>query len=173
MVSSPKLEINPLNPAQDPSRTLELSRFAVHAYIDTYGYEMDLAQRTVEEDFRAREFTAASGSDTILVGTIGEQVVGYAQFGHNEGESRGIQEFRKLYVAKHLHGRGVGPSLMDEALASPDLQSADHIYLWVWGENTRAIRFYEKYGFTTASQRQYLGSGGKPTFDVAMLRSRP
>jgi len=48
-----------------------------------------------------------------------------------------------LYTVPGTHGSGLGQALLDASL--PGRRPA---YLWVLSENTRAVRFYERNGFT-------------------------
>ena len=164
----PELHVRPF----EPEFATRLAAFAVQAYADTYGYELDPSQRSAEEKLSARQFIDASKSDTLLVANMDTEIVGYVQCGGNIRDPEDVKELRKLYVAKQLHGRGIGSRLLEEAFADPVLESASHVYLWVWGQNSQAIRFYEKYGFMPFTQRLYLTSNGSPTFDLAMVKTR-
>lgn len=53
----------------------------------------------------------------------------------------------QLYTAPARTGEGIGAALMDWALAKARALGADAVQLSVWSENTRAQRFYQRYGF--------------------------
>lgn len=53
----------------------------------------------------------------------------------------------QLYTAPTRTGEGIGAALMDWALAQARNLGADAVQLSVWSENTRAQRFYQRYGF--------------------------
>ncbi len=150
----------------------DLARFAVSAYIDTYGWDLSAYEVTAQELEYAPQLVEASAVDTILVARIGERIVGYSQAGAGEiGMPPEVKELRKLYVAKDMHGAGVGPVLMEAALASPPLADARAVYLWVWGENLRAIRFYAKNAFYPNNIRAYTKDDGTGTYDLRMVRN--
>lgn len=77
---------------------------------------------------------------------------------HNKLTGRSI-EMEKIYVLQTYLGTGAGKLLMNYALNfSKDLQY-DHLFLGVWEENKRAVRFYEKNGFVVFTTRSFtLGS---------------
>ncbi len=52
-----------------------------------------------------------------------------------------------LYVVPASWGRGVGPSLHDEALRHVRELGSSEIHLWVLEDNWRARRFYERRGW--------------------------
>ena len=78
------------------------------------------------------------------------QLVGYVKLGppHLPFEPRGeAAELRQLYVVEEMKGQGVAQTLMEWVIDRARDQRADYLYLSVFTENHRALRFYEKYGF--------------------------
>ncbi|WP_294122001.1 GNAT family N-acetyltransferase [Sphingomonas sp.] len=78
------------------------------------------------------------------------QLVGYVKLGppHLPFEPRGeATELRQLYVVEEMKGQGVAQGLMEWVIERARDQRADYLYLSVFTENHRALRFYEKYGF--------------------------
>ena len=56
-------------------------------------------------------------------------------------------EIERIYVKSAYHGKKVGQLLYDKALEIAGNQAKKYIWLGVWEENLKAIRFYEKNGF--------------------------
>lgn len=56
-------------------------------------------------------------------------------------------EIVAIYTLSEYWGKGVGMMLMDTALAGLKRQGYDRVMLWAFEANSRARRFYEKYGF--------------------------
>jgi putative acetyltransferase len=54
-----------------------------------------------------------------------------------------------LYIDKNFQNKGIGKHLVTFAKS----HSTDNMYLWVFEENTEAIRFYEREGFTLVEKR--------------------
>ena len=68
-------------------------------------------------------------------------------------------EIERIYVLKENHGKGVGIELLNFAIEIAKQNKAAYIWLGVWENNHRAIRFYKKNGFTTFDKHQFvLGS---------------
>lgn len=68
-------------------------------------------------------------------------------------------EIERIYVLKENHGSGVGIELLNFAIQIAKQNKAAYIWLGVWENNHRAIRFYKKNGFTTFDKHQFvLGS---------------
>lgn len=161
--------------AQDAS---ELAHFAVQAYSDIYNEGLsasEVAQKVQAEGFEEK-IERDAAVDTILLAKMGSLIVGYIQFGDPSPEEdrpipEGAKELRKLYVSPVMHGKGTGHLLMGAALEHPRFAQVPAVYLWVWGENPRATKFYEKYDFAESATREYRNERtGEPTFDRMMVR---
>ncbi|WP_243300640.1 GNAT family N-acetyltransferase [Geothrix oryzisoli] len=64
-------------------------------------------------------------------------------------------EVARFYVDGSLHGRGAAQALMAAALAHARAAGHDGVWLQVWEQNPRAIRFYAKAGFTDAGEATF------------------
>jgi ribosomal protein S18 acetylase RimI-like enzyme len=80
-----------------------------------------------------------------------DQPIGYlklntaeAQTDLNESDSI---EIERIYVLADYHGRNVGQQLYQTAVEAAQAKNKTSIWLGVWEQNPRAIRFYEKNGF--------------------------
>ena len=82
----------------------------------------------------------------ILVAKDGDRVVGFVGYGDRGDEAPDTGEIFALYVLSEYYGKGVAQQLMNAGLAQ--LKSYSKIILWVLEGNKRAIRFYQKCGFT-------------------------
>jgi len=107
-------------------------------------------------------------TDGIIVAKTGERVIGFAGFGDRGEESPETGEVFAMYVLSEYYGTGVGKQLMDYALEQ--LKDYPQICLWVLKENKRAIRFYEKFGFTPDGEEMH--SGAVDADEIRMLLRR-
>lgn len=64
-------------------------------------------------------------------------------------------EIQRFYVLGTHHGSGVAPALMTACLRLATALGAASVFLGVWQENPRAIRFYQKHGFTTVGTQTF------------------
>ena len=81
-------------------------------------------------------------------------------------------ELRRFYVDRTAHGTGVAQTLMDSCIASAAESGANTVFLGVWERNLRAIRFYEKQGFTKVG-KQVFTLGDDVQQDRVMARLLP
>ncbi|TWF42885.1 spermine/spermidine N-acetyltransferase [Chitinophaga polysaccharea] len=87
----------------------------------------------------------------FFIAREGIEAVGYLKLNTGQAqtelqEKEGI-EIERIYVKSAYHGKKVGQLLYDRALEIAQLQGKSYLWLGVWEENPRAIRFYEKNGF--------------------------
>ncbi len=64
-------------------------------------------------------------------------------------------EVARFYVDHTLHGTGAAQVLMKAVLAQATAAGHDGLWLQVWEQNPRALRFYAKAGFTDAGGASY------------------
>jgi ribosomal protein S18 acetylase RimI-like enzyme len=155
-----------------------LTVFAAQAFRDAFGAENTPhnMERYMTDAFSLERQAAeiADPTGAVLLAERAQQgtedgLVGYARLVtgappsavdpplDGQVESPAI-ELRRLYVDRRWHGAGVGRVLMDAVVAAAQDAGARTIWLAVWQRNARAIRFYEKCGFTrTGSTRFLLG----------------
>jgi ribosomal protein S18 acetylase RimI-like enzyme len=80
-----------------------------------------------------------------------EEVIGYLKVNWGDAQSEKQDphalEIERIYVLQQYHGTQVGALLYQQALAIAKARKAPYIWLGVWEENPRAIRFYQKQGF--------------------------
>jgi ribosomal protein S18 acetylase RimI-like enzyme len=88
---------------------------------------------------------------TFYFAQIGEEVVGYLKTNTGEAQTELMDlnafEIQRIYVLQAYHGKRVGQLLIDKALEEARQTTCTYVWLGVWEENHRAIRFYSKNGF--------------------------
>ena len=72
-------------------------------------------------------------------------------------------EVWKLFVEPILHGQGIGAELLEYAIEEHGANA-----LWALEKNTRAIKFYERHGFTVTDEKIY--EDGTTEYLVRMKR---
>lgn len=104
------------------------------------------------------------------------QVLGYLKVNvgnaQSEKEDPNSIEIERIYVLQKYHGKQVGTLLYKQALAIAKARKSPYIWLGVWEENPRAIRFYEKNGFVEFGEHIFqLGDDAQR--DVLMKKMLP
>ena len=116
----------------------------------------------LEENFNFRQLTKElnkQGSE-FFIAWQGDAPVGYLKI--NTGEAQlefkkaDEMEIERIYVLKAFWGKFAGQHLLDFALSLGRKQNLHKVWLGVWEENFRALRFYEKNGFLPFSSHDFI-----------------
>src|SRR5690606_16865793 len=82
---------------------------------------------------------------------LDDNAIGYLKlnFGQSQTELKGEHsvEIERIYVLQEIQGKKVGQMLYDKTIEIAKEENAEYVWLGVWEENPRAIRFYKKNGF--------------------------
>ena len=78
-------------------------------------------------------------------------------------------ELVRLYIEEEIIGKGYGSVLMNSCLEEAKKNGHRTIWLGVWEKNLRAIRFYEKWGFTKVGTKEFV-LGSDMQHDHIMVR---
>lgn len=71
----------------------------------------------------------------------------------------GAAQLRELYVLARARSAGVGARLLDAVVDEARRRGARCLWLGVWSENPRAVRFYRRHGFAIVGSHTFvLGS---------------
>ena len=117
-------------------------------------------------NYLAESFTADQIADELAdPGTHfflihrGRPAVGYAKIRDTEPHasvtSRNAIELQRIYAVERVWGCGVGEKLLTHCIDFACERGKDVLWLGVWEQNLRAIRFYEKYGFTRVGTLEF------------------
>ena len=104
----------------------------------------------------------------------GDSAIGYLKVnigvGQTELQEEDSLEIERIYVLNAYHGKKVGQSLYDEAVEIAVLLGKTSVWLGVWEENPRAIRFYEKNGFVAFGTHVFKMGDDEQT-DIMMRKT--
>jgi ribosomal protein S18 acetylase RimI-like enzyme len=76
-------------------------------------------------------------------------------------------EIERIYVTQAYQGKKVGQKLYEKAIQVAKDREVEYIWLGVWEENHKAIRFYTKNGFT-AFDKHIFKLGDDVQTDIMM-----
>lgn len=96
----------------------------------------------------------------FLVAERGENLCAYAQLHLGEACSfvpaTNPVELHRFYILREWQGRGLAKELLARSVDFALRRGADLLWLGVWENNPRAIRFYEKSGFKTVGDKEFM-----------------
>ena len=124
------------------------------------------------EEQLAREL---SNPDSFFyVAEVNGHVVGYLKLNiahaQTEPQAADALEIERIYVLSSYHGHGVGQALYHHAMSVAEDRKASYVWLGVWEHNHRALRFYEKNGFTAFGTHIFQLGNDQQT-DILMQKS--
>lgn len=102
-----------------------------------------------------------------------ENVIGYLKlnFGaaQTELKDEDALEIERIYVKSAYHGKKVGQMLYEQALTTAAFLGKLFVWLGVWEQNVKAIRFYEKNGFVAFDKHIFVMGEDEQT-DIMMKK---
>ncbi|MFV8377953.1 GNAT family N-acetyltransferase [Flavobacterium sp. LB3R33] len=98
---------------------------------------------------------------------LNEEVVGYLKINFGEAQTETINdnalEIQRIYVLQNFHGKNIGQLLLNEVKKIGQNINVDYIWLGVWEENHRALRFYTKNSFVVFDKHVFMMGNEKQT----------
>ncbi|ASZ12138.1 GNAT family N-acetyltransferase [Chitinophaga pendula] len=156
----------------------ELQRISIQTFVDTFAShnaERDMAQY-LEESFSQEKLMAELGDagSAFYFARSGEQVIGYVKINTGAAQTEVLGdralEIERIYVRKEYHGKNIGQLLYEQAFRIAREKDMDFVWLGVWEKNARALRFYEKNGFSPFGQHIFR-LGGDDQIDILVKKT--
>ena len=95
------------------------------------------------------------------------EAVGYLKINFGAAQTETINEnaleIQRIYVLQTFHGKNIGQLLLDEVKKIGQNTDVDYIWLGVWEENHRALRFYAKNGFVVFDKHVFMMGNDEQT----------
>jgi ribosomal protein S18 acetylase RimI-like enzyme len=132
-------------------------------------------QKYLQESFALDKLAAelADPATSFYFACIDGQVVGYLKVNvgpaQTELQDDKALEIERIYVLSAFHGQAVGQRLYEEAMWLAKELGIRYVWLGVWEENSRAIRFYAKNGFV-AFDKHIFRLGDDEQTDILMKK---
>jgi len=132
-----------------------LQELAEKTFRETYGRYHDAAEidAYIAEEFSIPQIERELSNPSSLhfISLVGNEAAGYIKLNYAPAQTdlrdQSSLELQRIYVLQQFQGHGNGQELLEFALAFAKKESMDYLWLGVWMENARAIRFYQKNGF--------------------------
>ena len=89
-----------------------------------------------------------------------EEILGYLKLNFKDAQTEKLAEnhfeIERIYVLKAFLGQKIGQILFDKAIQIGREKNLEYVWLGVWEENHRAIRFYGKNGFEIFGKHDFV-----------------
>lgn len=133
-------------------------------FFDTFAADNSAAdmEMFMEEQFSISKLEAEvyDEENKFFLAYDGELPVGYFKLKHDSHAdlppSLPAIELSRFYARKNSIGKGVGKAMMQFALKMAAAMNGKIVWLGVFEKNTRAIKFYESFGFRKFSTQKFI-----------------
>ena len=89
-----------------------------------------------------------------------DEILGYLKLNFKDAQTEKLEEnhfeIERIYVLKAFLGQKIGQILFDKAIEIGREKNLEYVWLGVWEENHRAIRFYGKNGFEIFGKHDFI-----------------
>ena len=131
-----------------------VSGLAQRVFAEAYGSNLspeglrEYLETALTPEVFAEEITA--GKAHFLLCEVEENLTGFVKL----EASKNTLEIAKFYVDSRFHGSGAASALMEANLEWAKARGFKRVWLLVWEENLRAVRFYQKHGFEIVGREE-------------------
>ena len=113
-----------------------------------------------------RKNLADPGDCTYFCILSAERMIGFLIINKSRGaENEAVCWIWAVYLIEEFRGKGYGKEMLGFAIKELMRVNPREIFLWVFEENHRARRFYEKYGFRFDGTKREM-TYGKPLVEL-------
>jgi ribosomal protein S18 acetylase RimI-like enzyme len=145
----------------------QLADLGRQTFQDTFGADNrpeDMAAYLAANFSAEKQLAELEDVDTVfLLARMHQELVGYAKLRFNSklgveaGKTPDVRmEIERLYVREDWIGTGLGATLMRRAIEEARQHACRSVVLGVWEKNTRAIEFYQRFGFKVIGQHEFM-----------------
>lgn len=138
-----------------PNDLKDLQKISKQTFTETFSADNSAENlaKYLEESFSIEKLGRElnNTASQFYFALLDSTVIGYMKLNTRESQTE-LQgdkalEIERIYVLEAYHGKKVGQLLYDKAIQVAIELGAEYVWLGVWEENPRAIRFYQKNGF--------------------------
>jgi RimJ/RimL family protein N-acetyltransferase len=116
-------------------------------------YELGERDSSLQDLARELAGVARSPNSVILLAELGDQLAGYLELTGGSFRRSRATAYVVIGVLAHAAGRGIGTGLLQHAKDWAAAHGLHRLELTVMAHNTRAIRLYERMGFSVEGRR--------------------
>ena len=152
-ISIEKVTTNDIPKLQEIGRSTFYEAFAG---VNTEDDMKDYLEKSFSEEKLKTELN--NRDSQFYFAMVNGNVVAYLKINAGEAQNEKIAdaiEIERIYVSKAFHGKKVAQTLYEKAIDLAYEMQAKCVWLGVWEENHRALRFYEKNGFTAFGKHSF------------------
>ena len=152
-----------------------LLEIAKSTFIEAYASTNDATDfaKYLLENFHLEKFQTEfdNPESQFFFAEFQQQIIGYLKVNQGKAQTDSklseALEIERIYVRAAFQGKSVGRLFLQKATQIAKAEKLKTIWLGVWEKNPKAIRFYEKNGFS-AFDKHLFQLGDDPQIDIMM-----
>lgn len=153
----------------------QLQRIARKTFSETFAAfnsEINMI-KYIDENFSSTQLSYELSNKNVqyYLATTGNAVIAYLKLNFDNAQTEPLGkhavEIVRIYVLKKFQGKKIGQKLFNKAIELAKQKKANYIWLGVWENNTKALAFYRKNGFTEFDKHTFTLGNDKQT-DILM-----
>ncbi|SDG83914.1 GNAT family N-acetyltransferase [Psychroflexus sediminis] len=164
--------------ALSSSEVNSLADLSVKTFVESHGHSAKPAdiQKYTQTHFNTETLSEALLNPRIFFSKIyvDNQLAGYSKLILNEShpatELSPVAKFERLYLLKDFYGLGLGEELLRHNLDLAKSQDQKALWLFVWTENEKGLKFYQKNEFKVIGQHDFKISDKHSNPNYVMLK---
>ena len=123
----------------------------------------------VKESFNLKQLETElnNANSQFYIAYSDSEAVGYLKINFGDAQTESINEnaleVQRIYVLQNFHGKNIGQLLLDDVKKIAKSSGVDSVWLGVWEENYRALRFYTKNGFVVFDKHVFIMGNDEQT----------
>lgn len=141
-----------------------LQKMSIQTFRETFeelNSEEDMQQYIVENlNAEKLKCEIANPDSEFFFAENESEILGYLKLNFKESQTEKLDEhyfeIERIYVLKAFLGQKIGQFLLNKAIEIGREKKLEYVWLGVWEENHRAIRFYEKNGFSVFGKHDFI-----------------
>lgn len=157
----------------------ELTEVAIASFLPAHGHS---SPKEDMDTYIAKHFNPASLAQEIS-DTTNEyyglwnqnKMIGYFKINFNQKtafcQAQNITYMSRLYLLQQYYDLGLGEIMLNKAIDLSKSNNQQGMWLKVWKENKRAIKFYEKRGFQIIGESDYKISSNHSNPNFVMYKT--
>jgi len=158
---------------KDNHKILEIGKAT---FYDAFGPPLNTEeniQKYLEQNFTLEKITQEilHPESQFYFVTYQKEIVGYIKLNFGSAQTKiiadGALEIERVYIIKPFQQLGIGSYVFDWILNIAKKHKINFVWLGVWNNNLRAIKFYKKNGFTPFDSHPFMLGSDKQT-DILM-----
>ncbi|HEY4320607.1 MAG TPA: GNAT family N-acetyltransferase [Gemmatimonadales bacterium] len=160
-MTNPTVHVRPGAPA-DASALAHLAVLTFRTTYEPFNTAANIDQY-VGAAFAVDQVRSDLNADNLitLLASVDDELVGYGQLRLHVVTplwvpGRHPVELHRFYVDAAWHGRHVAAHLLEHCVSAAAATGSTSLWLGVWQQNARAIRFYRKHGFHAVGRQEFM-----------------